>query len=257
MTGLMLAAASAEDASKKEKSASLPASRRYDPLIMPESQGATAAPVPQQRKEVSRETDKEAVSAAGPETQSGGRLIVPIEAEKDKDKKQSLWIYTLPEEQAVRRQQRMDESRKIEQWEESQKARQLPEWAIDPEFRKYLLLPDAGQNHPSIASGSSARLPDLDLFAPAGKAKEPGLPKAPDSSTHGSIFPGGSSLTSGKEPSKKKEEADDIVRKDAEFDPLYQSNQKQKRIEDFYDGLNKPVEVEQSSDRYHKPQKPQ
>ena len=251
MTGLMLAAASAEYASKKEISASLPASRRYDPLIISESRDAPSTPVPPTQKEISREDQKEAVSAAGPETQSGGRLIIPIEAEKDKEKKQSLWIYTLPEEQAVRRQQRMDESRKIEQWEESQKARRLPEWAIDPEFQKYLLLPDAGQNHPSIASGSNARLPDLDLFAPAGKAK------APDSSTHGSIFPGGSSLTSGKESPKKKEEADDIVRKDADFDPLYQSNQKQKRVEDFYDGLNKPVEVEQSSDRYHKPQKPQ
>ena len=254
----MLAAASAEDTPKTEKSASSPPSRRYDPLIIPQSQDALPAPVSTTQKEISRETGKAAVSAASPETQSGSLLIIPTEVEKDKSKKQSLWIYTLPEEQAAREQQRIEETRRTEQWEESQKARQLPEWAIDPEFRKYFLMPDAGGTSPAAASASGAGLADRNPFGSDRKAK---------SGPAGSIFSGGASSTSDKESPKKKEEAgfldkssgtgDDIVRKNANFDPLYQSNQKQKRVEDFYDGLNKPVEVESSSDRYHKPQKPQ
>jgi hypothetical protein len=101
-------------------------------------------------------------------------------------------------------------------------------------------------------------------FDPIPKAipsKDPALSSDPP------LFPGGTALTSDRTPEKKKEDAgylikpsgaaEDEAEKDAGYGGLYKSNQKQKRIEDYHDGLNKPVEVDEANDRYHKPQKPQ
>ena len=264
---LLPAGVPAEDAPKKEKSASPPV--KYEPLVIPKDEGAGAAPVSSPQKELSKDREKDTVSAGEIEMSSPGRLVLPSDANRDEKsgKKQPLWIYTLPEEQAVRRQELLEESRRIEQWEQMEKARQLPAWAIDPKFQKYFLPPEDVQN-PTRAPPSAGQ----DFFDSNGKtpsddpsAYVPFRSLQPASDT--SLFSGGTSLTLGQPPEKKKEDADflvkpsggadDAVRKDAGYGSLYQSNQRQKRIEDYYDGLNKPVEADEASDRYHKPQKPQ
>ena len=267
---LALSAGFAEDAPKKEKASPAAGSRAYEPLVIPDKQGGGATPVPSAQKELPKDGDKQIEAVVGPETSSGGGIVIPIEAQKDK--KQQLWIYTLPEEETALRKQQEEEARQMERPEDALKARQLPSWAIDPEFRKYFLTPDAGSN-PSQPGAAST---DWNFFGPIqgqGAQKEPGTPAAggwpslvpvqgalPVAGSTGSLFPGGTSLTTGKDTTKAPPEMDLSAKPASEgtdYDALYQSNQKQKRIEDFHDGLNKPVETEKSSDRYHKPQKPQ
>jgi len=250
--GLVAVGASAEEAAKKEKSASEPI--KYEPLIVPEGRGAAVTAVPTPQKDLPEDREKEATGpvGAGPSSQMGIRL--PPDA-AEAEKKPQLWIYTLPEEQAARDQERLQQMQQIEEWERNQQASQLPEWAVDPELRKYLLAPETGPR-PGAADGN--------WFDAQPKTAAPhDLSRPADDS----LFTGGTALTSGKNPDPKKEDtgflikpsggAEDSVRKDVGFGGLYQSNQKQKRVEDYYDGLNKPVEVDQANDRYHKPQKPQ
>jgi hypothetical protein len=125
--GLLVAGASAEDAPKKEKSASAPT--RYEPL--PDAKGASTPAVPEPQKELPEDREKDSGGPVGIGASSQVGVTLPPDADKD-PKKQQLWIYTLPEEQAVREQEHLQEMRRLEQWEETQKARQLPDWAGDP-----------------------------------------------------------------------------------------------------------------------------
>lgn len=264
----LVASACAEDAPKKEKSAPAPPGKTYQPLIIPGGPDGNTTPVPQPGKDLPGESDKDEASGPGPESSTGGRMPLPIDA--GKEKKQELWIYTLPDEEAARKKQQREEEREMERVQEIRKTGQLPDWAVDPEFRKYFLeqdpqaVPGAGtQGRTPFDMGLDWKTPrqpgeDSESDSPDEEATFQGnVPlKGPDQG----LFPTGTSLNTGKAPFGPDESGGAPTRPSDErmdYDRLYQSNQKQKRVEDFHDGLNKPMEVEKSSDRYHKPQKPQ
>jgi len=272
--GLVLSAVSAEEPAKKENTASPPPARKYEPLIIPGEQGSSVTPVPSVHQDITKDQEKDFAPSASVETTSGGsRLVIPIEAEKEK--KQQLWIYTLPEEIATRKKNQEEEAKRVEQSEDAQKSKQLPDWAIDPEFRKYFVSPDALQNSSENIPGTDINALDRGPFDPRKKTATDGEDSsAPYFSTRNSwvdepgrvTLPGGTSLTPAKEASETKKgsklEAGYLAKPEAapdkrtDYNQLYQSNQKEKRVEDFYDGLNKPVKVEKADDRYHEPQKP-
>lgn len=273
MVGLVLGSASAEEPAKKEKSASTPPARKYEPLIIPGEQGASATPVPPVHQEIIKEQDKDFNSSASVETgSSGSRLVIPIEAEKEK--KQQLWIYTLPEENAARKKDQDEEIRRLEQSENTQKSKQLPDWAIDPEHRKYFAA-DASEYSSDTIPGTDISTLDRGPFDLRKKPATDGEdPSAPYTSTRSSrldeparvTLPGGTSLTTARDASEVKKpgklesgyltKPEPAADKSADYNQLYESNNKEKKVEDFYDGLNKPVKVEKADDRYHKPQKP-
>jgi hypothetical protein len=228
----------------------------YRPLIMPEKPAETAVPAPKQEIPADK-TDK----SPAVESESGARpsgLFLLQDAE-DKQKKQELWIYTQPQEEAALAEQRKEEDRRIAGMERGD--RQLPSWAVDPQYRKYTEGTEPEKGYWKTDFTVSQPRSSENEFVPEKLDAQP----TPSATLDRPLFPEGTSLNTGREAAKPEPGflAPSTVQSEksaekgaADYGNLYQSNKKEKQVEDFYSGVNKPTKTEREADRHHKPQKP-
>ncbi|MBV9463575.1 MAG: hypothetical protein JO317_05045 [Verrucomicrobiae bacterium] len=264
-------AALAEDKPDAPKPKAAPKKPAYQPLEIPEDTGQVSVP----SKDTPTTGDQdlkpgESGESAGSASPSRGTLIVPTDKKKEGDSNSKLWIFTQPAEQAEADNKLREERIRQKQWEELQQASRLPDWATDPEYRKYY---DAGQTRdersgPMDASGDpgfaptpapgpsdSVMFPDLTVGgAGAGAGTQTGPASPP-------LFKSSDSLTKPATPSPFVPSLPStggslLVDPNAGRSELLDPNSDKKKIEDLTPGLNTPWEPDQSSDRYHKPDQP-
>jgi hypothetical protein len=238
----------------------------YRPLILPEKPQAPAVPSPKQEippEKIGKAAPTEADSAVRPT----GIFILP-DAEEKKNK-QELWIYTQPQEEAALAEKRREEGRRIAEVEKEQGDKKLPSWAVDSEYRKYTQDGVDGPERGLWKTDSPSREPGW-LFsdplttseAPAAqdpflsiggisvegigtKPRDPGLIVAPAAGAKPADTP--APETGGLYQSR---EYEIFEGRSAAY------NKKEKRVEDFHSGVNKPTTTERELERHHKPQKP-